>query len=196
MSMSKKLQIVIIDNHDSFTGNLFQFFDENPNCDITVIPNDKIEIQLLEKYDKIVLSPGPDIPSNYPILFNILNTYAKTKSILGICLGHQTLIEYFGGTLYNLSTPLHGQKKEICILKQNILFKNIPTNIEVGLYHSWVANPLTFPKELEITAETKDGLIMAIKHKYLDIQGLQFHPESYMTDYGRQLINQWIEENN
>lgn len=196
MSMSKKQQIVIIDNHDSFTGNLYQLFDENPNCDITIIPNDKVEIQLLTKYDKIVLSPGPDIPSNYPILFNILNTYANTKSILGICLGHQTLIEYFGGTLYNLSTPLHGQKKEINILKHYNLFKNIPVNIEVGLYHSWAADPHTFPKKLEITAETNDGIIMAIKHINLDIQGVQFHPESYMTDYGRQIINQWINENN
>ncbi|SFI73797.1 para-aminobenzoate synthetase component 2 [Myroides guanonis] len=196
MSMSKKLQIVIIDNHDSFTGNLYQLFDENPNCDITIIPNDKVEIQLLINYDKIVLSPGPDIPSNYPILFNILNTYANTKSILGICLGHQTLVEYFGGTLYNLPIPLHGQKKEIHILNQHILFKNIPTKIDVGLYHSWAADPLTIPKELEITAKTSDGIIMAIKHRTLDIQGVQFHPESYMTDYGRKIINQWIDEKN
>lgn len=193
MSMSKKLQIVIIDNHDSFTGNLFQLFDENPHCTITIIPNDRVDLDQLDKYDKIVLSPGPDIPSSYPVLFSILKNYATTKDILGICLGHQTIIEFFGGTLYNLETPQHGQKREINVLKEPPLFKNINKPIQVGLYHSWAANPERLPKELDIIAQTADNIIMAVQHKTLNVLGLQFHPESYMTDYGRQIISQWIE---
>lgn len=195
MSMSKKLQIVIIDNHDSFTGNLFQLFDENPNCTISIISYDKVDLDQLNIYDKIVLSPGPDTPRSYPILFSILEKYATTKSILGICLGHQTLVEFFGGTLYNLEIPQHGQKKEIQILKKSSLLNNLPNKIKVGLYHSWAADPNTFPKELEITAQTDDKIIMGLKHQTLDIQGLQFHPESYMTELGSQVINQWIENN-
>lgn len=193
--MSEKKQIVIIDNHDSFTYNLYQIFDEHPLCDITVIQSDKVDVAQLEKYNQIVLSPGPDVPSSYPILFDILDTYKSSKPILGVCLGHQTIGEYFGGKLINLSAVFHGQQKTINILKQeDLLFKDINLTTVVGLYHSWAIAPDSLPSDIEITAVSSDDIIMAISHKMYNIKGIQFHPESYITVEGEKMINNWIEQ--
>ncbi|TWP29002.1 aminodeoxychorismate/anthranilate synthase component II [Apibacter muscae] len=189
-----KVKIALIDNYDSFTGNLFQLFDENLNCTLEVIPNDRIQMEDLIKFDKIVLSPGPDIPKNTPNLFSVIEEFKQTKSILGICLGHQAIVECLGGKLLNLEKVNHGIKKTIIINKQEKIFQNLPTTIEVGLYHSWLADKDYLPLSLKVTAESIDHSIMAVSHTTWDLKGVQFHPESFMTFYGRQIINNWIKQ--
>lgn len=190
--MSKKLQIILIDNRDSFTGNLFQIFDENSHCTIQVCSYDDLKIEALEAFDKIVISPGPDIPEQYPKLFEVLNRYAGRKSILGVCLGHQTIAAYYGATLYNLKTPRHGILKELKLLESVGIFQNKLSNNSVGLYHSWAVSTKQFPEVLKVTAVDSDGIIMALRHRQFDITGLQFHPESYRTASGSEWINNWI----
>ncbi|MGM5630410.1 gamma-glutamyl-gamma-aminobutyrate hydrolase family protein [Apibacter raozihei] len=186
------VNIALIDNHDSFTGNLYQLFDENKSCRIKVIPYSQININELEVFDKLVFSPGPDIPKRYPLLSEILNRYSTTKSILGICLGHQTIVEHFGGSLYNLPKVKHGVKEKVYIENNELLFADLPNAIDVGLYHSWAANPRKLPKDFTVIAKNKEGIIMGISHNLFNIIGLQFHPESYMTDFGKVIINNWL----
>lgn len=194
MSLSKR--IVIIDNYDSFTYNLFQIFDQYPNCSVKVIPFDKVVVEDLKEFDQIVFSPGPDVPSSYPILGEILQTYKGEKPILGVCLGHQAIGEFFGATLYNLPQVYHGQKQALILNeKQEGLYQGLVEPIYVGLYHSWALSKENFPKELEITAWSEQGIIMSISHINYNIKGIQFHPESYMCEQGAKLINNWIEQN-
>ena len=188
------IRIVLMDNHDSFTGNLYQIFDENIHCKIEVFPSDGIDLKKLRVYDKIVFSPGPDIPSSYPQLSEILHEYSSSKSILGVCLGHQAIIEHWGGKLKNLSTVFHGQKQSIKIDTSCSLFSGLPETIEVGLYHSWAADKNYLPDCFSVTGINSTGTIMAVSHKNLDCQGIQFHPESYMTFYGRQILDNWVKE--
>lgn len=190
--MSEIKQIVIIDNHDSFTYNLVQLFDENEQCDITVIPHDQVVLEDLDTFDMLVLSPGPDVPSSYPILFRILDRYKGIKPILGVCLGHQTIGEYFGATLENLSLVYHGQSTQLTLLNEDVLFSDITDSITVGLYHSWALSPTNLPKDIEVLAVSQEGVIMSIRHRLYDIKGVQFHPESYITSHGREIINNWI----
>ncbi|MDR2121815.1 MAG: aminodeoxychorismate/anthranilate synthase component II [Flavobacteriaceae bacterium] len=188
------VSVVLIDNHDSFTWNLYQLFDESIYCKVEVISNDRINYENLKKYDKIVFSPGPDIPKSYPQMNKIINEYAYTKSILGICLGHQALIEHWGGNLLNLSPVSHGKKEKILINNSDPLFKNLPESIEAGLYHSWAADERSLPGCFSIIAKSQQNIIMGISHKQLDIKGIQFHPESYMTFHGKDIIENWIRE--
>ncbi|MDM1410408.1 aminodeoxychorismate/anthranilate synthase component II [Myroides odoratimimus] len=190
--MSEIKQIVIIDNHDSFTYNLVQLFDENEHCNITVIPHDEVVLESLDKFDMLVLSPGPDVPRSYPILFRILDRYKADKPILGVCLGHQTIGEYFGATLENLSYVYHGQSTTLYYRTEDVLFATIDTPVSVGLYHSWALSTTDFPEELEIVALSDEGVIMSIRHKVYNIKGVQFHPESYITSHGREIINNWV----
>ncbi|MEC4085017.1 anthranilate synthase component II [Myroides odoratimimus] len=190
--MSEIKQIVIIDNHDSFTYNLVQLFDENEHCNITVIPHDEVVLESLDKFDMLVLSPGPDVPRSYPILFRILDRYKADKPILGVCLGHQTIGEYFGARLENLSYVYHGQSTTLHYRTEDTLFTTIDTPVSVGLYHSWALSTNDFPEELEVVALSNEGVIMSIRHRTYNIKGVQFHPESYITSHGREIINNWV----
>lgn len=192
--MSQKKEIIIIDNRDSFTYNLYQIFDEHPLCNITVVYSDQVDLDELDQYDQLVLSPGPDVPRAYPILFEILMRYEDTKPILGVCLGHQAIGEYYGATLYNVARVFHGQTRTLELVTPDLLFQNVTNNTQVGLYHSWALAHDNFPKELLITAISNDKVLMAFRHQTKNIRGIQFHPESYITTEGRQMLANWIEQ--
>ncbi|MBB1140106.1 aminodeoxychorismate/anthranilate synthase component II [Myroides sp. WP-1] len=192
--MSQKKEILIIDNRDSFTYNLYQLFDEHPCCNIHVQYSDEINIDDLERYDQLVISPGPDVPSAYPILFEILARYEHTKPILGVCLGHQAIGEYYGAQLYNVQHVFHGQARALELVTPDLLFNNIENHTVVGLYHSWALAPDRFPSTLTVTAISSDQVIMAFRHQTKNVRGIQFHPESYITQKGRQMIANWIEQ--
>lgn len=188
------MKLLIVDNNDSFTYNLVQLIAETGLAEINVIKHDTLVLEDVAAYDKILFSPGPSLPDDFPIMKKILASYAKNKSILGICMGMQAIAEFFGGTLYNLNEVIHGQKKQLKIVKEDSLFNNIPQNTEIGLYHSWAVLPKSIPNELEITALNKEGVIMALRHQAFDVKGLQFHPESIITQHGRLIIENWLKE--
>lgn len=184
-------KVLVIDNYDSFTYNLVHYL-EDLNCDVTVYRNDKLELDDVEPFDKIVLSPGPGIPNEAGLLKAIIEKYAPSKSILGVCLGQQAIGEVFGGTLANLDEVYHGvaTKVEICVDDESI-FKGLDKNIEVGRYHSWVVNtPL--PESLEATSYDSNGQIMSLRHKEYDVKGVQYHPESVLTPDGKKILENWI----
>ena len=185
-------KIVIIDNYDSFTFNLVHYLEEL-DCEVTVLRNDEFELEELQSFDDIILSPGPGIPSKSGLLNQVIATYASSKKILGICLGQQAIGEVFGGSLLNLNKVYHGIATPINVLvADEILFQNLPKQLEVGRYHSWVINPIDFPEDLEVTASTENGEIMAIRHKTYNVKGVQFHPESILTPHGKTLLSNWI----
>ena len=192
--MSPKKEILIIDNRDSFTYNLYQLFDEHPLCTIDVRYSDEVHLDDLIAYDQLVLSPGPDVPRAYPILFDILSRYEDSKPILGVCLGHQAIGEYYGAELYNVQQVFHGQARTLDILTPDLMFNRVDPKPVVGLYHSWALAHHNFPSDLTITALSKDGIIMAFRHRTKNVRGIQFHPESYITQQGRQMISNWIEQ--
>jgi len=185
-------KIVVIDNYDSFTFNLVHYL-EDLGAHVTTYRNDEFEIEDLKTFDKILLSPGPGIPKEAGLLYDVIQCYGSKKSILGICLGMQAIGEVFGGTLQNLEKVHHGIATKI---KQTVddetLFKELPAEFEVGRYHSWVVSPIQFPEVLEITAVDFKGEIMALRHKTFDIKGVQFHPESIMTPYGKTILKNWL----
>ena len=186
------MKILVIDNYDSFTYNLVHSLKKYAN-DITVVRNDGISLEEVNLYDKILLSPGPGVPDEANLLKPIIEKYAPTKSIFGVCLGQQAIGEVFEGTLLNTQEVFHGVKSDIEIIKDEILFKNLPQNLEVGRYHSWVVSNENFPEELEITAIGPKGEIMALRHKIYDVRGVQFHPESILTPFGDKMIKNWLE---
>lgn len=184
------MQILVIDNYDSFTYNLVHYL-EDLGCEVSVKRNDQLTIEEVSDYDKIVLSPGPGIPDEAGLLKSIIDTYAKTKPILGVCLGHQAIGEVFGGNLINLDKVYHGVATPIQVVIDDPLFAGLGKQFEVGRYHSWVVEkPL--PKELVLLAEEEHGQVMAMKHKVYDIYGVQFHPESILSPNGKQLLNNWL----
>ena len=186
--------LVLIDNYDSFTFNLVHYF-EDLNCNVIVLRNDEFDLKELEKYDAIVLSPGPGIPSEAGLLNEVIQSYASTKKILGICLGQQAIGEVFGGSLINLEKVYHGVSSKINITVQDeLLFKNLPQQLEVGRYHSWAINPTDFPDCLEITSLSENGEIMSIRHKTYNVKGVQFHPESILTPLGKAILSNWVNE--
>lgn len=190
-SVNKK-SILVIDNYDSFTFNLVHLLNE-AGYDATVWRNDKFDIADVESFDKILLSPGPGIPSEAGLLLDVIRKYAPTKSILGICLGMQAIAEVFGGELYNLSRPVHGRATALTILdSEEVLFANCPDGYMVGRYHSWAVNPDDLPAVIKVTATDSNGVIMALSHTSLDVKGVQFHPESILTEHGKQLIENWL----
>ena len=183
--------ILVIDNYDSFTYNLVHYI-EDLNCEVIVARNDQISLKEIEIYDKIVLSPGPGIPDEAGLLKPIIQKYAKTKSILGVCLGMQAIGEVFGAKLSNLSKVHHGVQSKVKIISKNeILFKNMDVLIEVGRYHSWVVKG-DIPECLEITSVDLKNEIMGIRHKDYDVRGVQFHPESVLTPNGKKILENWI----
>lgn len=191
------MKILVFDNYDSFTYNLVHLVEKIIHAKVDVYRNDQLPLENVKAYDKIILSPGPGIPEEAGLLLPLIKEYAATKSILGVCLGHQAIGEAFGGTLTNLSTVFHGVATPIKIQnpknkKQNGVLNDLPDTIEVGRYHSWVVNKEGFPAELEITAEDETGMIMALQHKTYDVQGVQFHPESVLTPRGEDILRNWL----
>ena len=187
------MKILLLDNYDSFTYNLYHLVREQGEIDIEVVRNDKITLEEVDSFDKIILSPGPGIPSESGILLEVIRTYAPSKSILGVCLGEQAIAEAFGGTLINLSDVHHGISSMVDVLEKDVLFDGLPKRIEVGRYHSWAAEKTTLPECLTITAVDEEGMIMALAHKEYDVRGVQFHPESVLTPDGEQMLKNWLE---
>ena len=185
------MKIVIIDNYDSFTYNLAHLM-KALGTEVTVLRNDQFRLEDLEAYSKIILSPGPGIPSEAGLLLDVIRTYAGRKPILGVCLGHQAIGEVFGGKLENLSDVFHGVATEGTQLGNDALFSGLPSRITLGRYHSWVVSREGFPDCLEITAVSDEGQIMALKHKELNIRGIQFHPESVLTPDGKKMLQNWL----
>ena len=185
------MKIVIIDNYDSFTYNLSHLVKEL-GAEVTVVRNDQFALPELEAYDKIILSPGPGIPSEAGLLLDVIRTYAGKKPMLGVCLGHQAIGECFGAQLTNLSEVFHGVATEGTQFGNDPIFAGLPQRITMGRYHSWVVSKDGLPSCLEITAESDEGQIMALRHKEYDIHGIQFHPESVLTPEGRKIISNFI----
>lgn len=184
--------IVVIDNYDSFTYNLVHYL-ELLGSKVTVVRNDEFELEELEQFDKIVLSPGPGIPSEAGLLKAVIQKYYETKSILGVCLGQQAIGEVFGGCLINLEKVHHGVAATISLtVSDELLYVGLPQQLEVGRYHSWVVSKENFPEELEITSEDTSGNIMSLRHKRWDVRGVQFHPESVLTPHGKKIIENWL----
>lgn len=187
------MKILVIDNYDSFVYNLVHYL-EALDCQVTVFRNDQFNIEDLQAFDKILLSPGPGIPEEAGLLKEVIETYQGIKPIFGVCLGQQAIGEVFGGTLTNLDKVFHGIATKATILNPNEpLFKGLEDPIEIGRYHSWVISSENFPESLEITAVDENQQIMAIRHKEYDICGVQFHPESVLTPFGKEMIKNWIE---
>ena len=186
------MKIVIIDNYDSFTYNLSHLVKEL-GADVTVFRNDKFLLNEIEQYDKIILSPGPGIPSEAGLLLDVIRTYRGRKPMLGVCLGHQAIGEVFGARLTNLSTAYHGVATEGTQYGNDPIFRGMPKRIIMGRYHSWVVDSTSLPECLEVTAMSDDGYIMALRHRHYDIHGIQFHPESVLTPEGRQIVKNWLE---
>jgi anthranilate synthase component 2 len=185
------LKILLLDNYDSFTYNLLHYL-ESFDVEVTVALNDQIKVSEVSNFDKIVLSPGPGLPNNAGIMNVIIETYGRTKPILGVCLGFQALVEYFGGELYNQSTVKHGRAEEGFFDLQSRLFKETSPKFNIGLYHSWAAKNESFPRELKITGRSKADVIMAFEHESLPVAGVQFHPESILTEHGMKIVENFI----
>jgi anthranilate synthase component 2 len=183
--------VLVIDNYDSFTYNLVHYL-EDLNCNVTVVRNDKLTLDDVEPFDKIVLSPGPGIPDEAGLLKPIIERFAPTKSILGVCLGQQAIAEVFGGSLINLEDVYHGVATKVTItVDDEPLFKDMDKEIEVGRYHSWVVSP-DLPESLEATSFDANGQVMSLRHKVYDVKGVQYHPESVLTPNGKQILKNWL----
>jgi anthranilate synthase component 2 len=189
-------KILVFDNYDSFTYNLVHLVEKITHTKVEVHRNDQIPLENINRFDKIILSPGPGIPEEAGLLLPVIKEYAASKSILGVCLGHQAIGQAFGGSLINLSTVYHGVATPIRLKKQvrSRLFDQLDETLEVGRYHSWVVSPEDFPEELEITAVDDLDYIMALQHRKFDIQGVQFHPESVLTPAGEAIIRNWLKQ--
>ena len=193
-------RILVFDNYDSFTYNLVHLVEKLIRQRVEVHRNDKLPLEKVKEYDKIILSPGPGIPEEAGLLLPLIREYAASKSILGVCLGHQAIGQAFGGRLVNLSTVYHGVSTPVKILRpgrngakrDNDLFEGLPNEMEVGRYHSWVVSEEGFPAELEVTARDEKNYTMALRHRTLDVQGVQFHPESVLTPQGEQIVKNWL----
>lgn len=185
------MKIIIIDNYDSFVYNLSHLIKEF-GVEVTVKRNDQFKLEDIETFDKILLSPGPGIPEEASLLMDVIRTYAGRKPILGVCLGEQAIGEVFGGKLTNLDDVFHGIQSQIKLTVSDYLFEGLPSKIKVGRYHSWIVDKNSLPDCLEVTAVSEEGYIMALRHKTLDIRGVQFHPESVLTPDGKQILYNWI----
>jgi anthranilate synthase component 2 len=185
------MKVLVIDNYDSFTYNLVHYL-EDLNCEVTVKRNDKLTLDEVDAFQKIVLSPGPGIPDEAGLLKAIIKRYAPTKSILGVCLGQQAIGEVFGGSLINLDDVFHGVATKVEItVDDEVLFKNMDKSIEVGRYHSWVVDA-NLPEQLEATSFDANGQVMSLRHKIYDVKGVQYHPESVLTPNGKKILENWV----
>lgn len=186
------MKILVLDNYDSFTYNLVYIIRElGYTAQMDIHRNDKISLKEVEKYDKILLSPGPGLPCDAGIMPELIKRFAPTKDILGVCLGHQAIGEAFGGSLNNLTEVVHGVASEVKV-QDDLIFNGLPKTFKIGRYHSWVIDESTLPQELVITAKTPDGQIMGVRHKKFQVRGLQFHPESILTENGIAMMKNWI----
>jgi anthranilate synthase component II len=185
------MKIAVIDNYDSFTYNLVHYL-EDLNANVTVFRNDEFELNELEKFDKILLSPGPGIPDEAGLLKEVIKKYASTKSIFGVCLGLQAIGEVFGGQLTNLEKVYHGVATEVTKTEEDFIFNDLPNEFEVGRYHSWVVSNENLPADLIVTSTDENGQIMSMKHARFDIRGVQYHPESVLTPYGKKILENWL----
>ncbi len=191
------MKILVFDNYDSFTYNLVHLVEKITHNKVDVFRNDQLPLEKVKEYDKIILSPGPGVPEEAGLLLPLIKEYASSKSILGVCLGHQAIGQAFGGTLVNLSTVYHGVASPIKIKneaagKRSPLFESLPNEFEVGRYHSWIVSDDNFPAGLEVTARDANNYIMALQHKKFDVQGVQFHPESVLTPLGETIMRNWL----
>jgi anthranilate synthase component 2 len=187
------MKILVFDNYDSFTYNLVHLVEKITHEKVDVFRNDQIALDDVNAYDKIILSPGPGIPEEAGLLLPLIKRYAATKSIMGVCLGHQAIGQSFGGTLKNLDKVYHGVATKINILNENSpVLKGLGKEVEVGRYHSWIVDKENFPAELEITAVDGNGYVMALQHNTYDVQGVQFHPESVLTPLGETMMRSWL----
>jgi len=191
------MKILIFDNYDSFTYNLVHVVEKIIHNKVDVYRNDKISLEKIKDYDKIILSPGPGLPCESGLLLSLIKKYASCRSILGVCLGQQAIAETFGGKLENLKNVYHGVATKIKVndkrtSSENDVFKSLPNELEVGRYHSWIVSKEHFPADLEITAEDENGYIMGLRHKKFDVQGVQFHPESVLTPMGEKMMRNWL----
>ena len=185
------MRIAIIDNYDSFTYNLSHLVKEL-GAEVAVVRNDQFRLEDLEAYSKIILSPGPGIPSEAGLLLDVIRTYAGRKPILGVCLGHQAIGEVFGGKLENLSDVFHGVATPCHLIADDPIFSGISRDITIGRYHSWVVSREGLPDCIEITAVSDEGQIMALRHRELNVRGIQFHPESVLTPDGKKMIQNFL----
>jgi anthranilate synthase component II len=186
------MKILVFDNYDSFTYNLVHALREISDAELDVVRNDKLNLDHADVYDKIVLSPGPGIPSEAGLLLDLIRRYASSKSILGVCLGHQAICEAFGATLINLSDVHHGLSEEIQVVAEDPLFRGLPERFDVGRYHSWAVSPENLPEDILVTAVDNEGQIMAMRHSKYNLHGVQFHPESVLTPLGKDILRNWI----
>lgn len=185
------MKCIIIDNYDSFTYNLVHLLREL-GAEVTVKHNDAFVLEEIEEYDRIVLSPGPGVPSEAGLMPEVIRHYAATRPMLGVCLGHQAIAEAFGGKIEKLPEVFHGVGTLTDVDTHSELFSGLPSQIKVGRYHSWVVANDGFPEELKIIAKTKDGLIMALQHRAYNVYGIQFHPESVLTPLGKDIVRNWL----
>jgi len=186
-----KMKIVIIDNYDSFTYNLVHLLEAH-GSEVDVVRSDAVELEKLAEYDKLMLSPGPGLPGDAGSMMAVLAAYAGKMPILGVCLGMQAIVEHFGGTIYNLQEVKHGVSVQMKVVeREDLLFQELPEMLEVGLYHSWAVSH-DLPDCLQLTALSEHETVMALRHKELDIHGVQFHPESIMTGQGKKMLQNWV----
>jgi anthranilate synthase component II len=191
------MKILVIDNYDSFTYNLVQYIERVLKAPVEVRRNDQVALKEVAQYKKILISPGPGIPIEAGITLELIREYGSSKSILGVCLGHQAIAEAYGGSIMNLSKVYHGVTGQMeQVLEGDYLFEGVPRVFDAGRYHSWVVEHDTLSPELEITVENDEGYIMAIRHRQHDVRGVQFHPESVLTEYGGKMILNWIRHEN
>ena len=189
------MKILVLDNYDSFTYNLVHIIRELGYADVMEIyRNDKISLSAVAGYDKILLSPGPGIPSEAGTMLELIDRYGPEKSILGICLGHQGIAEVYGASLYNMTRVRHGVDSQVSIVgNHKYLYRHVPNHFRVGLYHSWAVDPQTINGPLVVNALSSEDVIMGIHHTEYDVVGLQFHPESIITENGKQILKNWLE---
>lgn len=188
------MKVLLIDNYDSFTYNLSQILTEE-GAEVCVRRNDRFSLEEVGLYDKIVLSPGPGIPDEAGLLKEVVRTYAHTKPMLGVCLGHQAIAEVFGAQLINLPEVFHGVQTMVYRTDDDYLFEGLPQEIPIGRYHSWVVSNDSWPDELVVTSLSQEGQIMSLRHRTLDLHGLQFHPESILTPHGRDMLSNFLRHN-
>lgn len=186
------MKIAIINNYDSFVHNIIHYLESFEGVEVSVFLNDKFYLEQLQSFDKIVLSPGPGIPKEAGLILDVIDFYKDKKSILGVCLGHQAIAEYFGCELINIEKPLHGVSSKLNIIEPDYLWHKLSNNIQIGHYHSWSVNPLKVSENIIVTATDDFGNIMAIRHKKYDIRGVQFHPESILTTEGDTIFKNWL----
>lgn len=186
-------KILVIDNRDSFVYNLIEYLRINGKCEVDVVLSDCVNFDTLDEYDGILFSPGAGIPADYPNMWRVIDQCKYSHSMLGVCLGHQAIAEYFGASLFQLELPRHGHCSNLKLLEGNRLTEGIVDGCSIGRYHSWIVSPYMLSNELKISATDEDGNVMMIRHKILPIYGVQFHPESIITEQGQKMINNWIE---